>query len=368
MDSKELRDDFLKLARIALTGRQQDIQMILHRIGKRFKKNDPDFSKAVVELLSEDVSRTTPLRKYSESPLPVDLDSRLHLLKVDTMELEHEPVFPESISQVLKQVISERENSSSLHNLGLLPTKTIMFTGPPGVGKTLTARWLASKLNMPLLILDLAGVMSSYLGRTGNNVRFVLDYAKKTQCVLLIDELDSIAKRRDDSGEIGELKRLVNVLLQEIDDWPASGLLLAATNHPDLLDPAIWRRFEMILNFGLPDRGSSEEQIKRLLSAYTKNFGKYAKILSYVFSGLSFSDIERQINQAKRDSAISGLTMDEALERSIKKNPTLSKVDKLQLASILVKELKISQRQARELTGLSRDTIRNHINTSKTKR
>src|SRR5690606_32775240 len=108
--------------------------------------------------------------------------------------------------------------------------------------------------NRPLLILDLASVMSSYLGRTGTNLRHVLDYAKSLDCVLLLDELDAIAKRRDDRGEIGELKRLVTVLLQQIDDWPPKSLLIAATNHADLLDPALWRRFDVTLEFPIPDR------------------------------------------------------------------------------------------------------------------
>ena len=94
--------------------------------------------------------------------------------------------------------------------------------------------------------------MSSYLGRTGSNIRHVLDYAKGVDGVLLLDELDAIAKRRDDATDVGELKRLVTVLLQEIDDWPSSGLLIAATNHPGLLDPAVWRRFELRVSFPMP--------------------------------------------------------------------------------------------------------------------
>jgi len=94
--------------------------------------------------------------------------------------------------------------------------------------------------------------MSSFLGKTGSNIRVVLDFARRQPCVLLLDEFDAITKRRDDSAEIGELKRLVTVLIQAIDEWPADGLLVAATNHPELLDPAIWRRFDRVVEFPLP--------------------------------------------------------------------------------------------------------------------
>jgi len=188
--------------------------------------------------------------------------------------------------------------------LGLHPSKSILFTGPPGVGKTLAAKWIARQLNRPLLVLDLAAVMSSFLGRTGNNIRYVLDYAKNTECVLLLDELDAIAKRRDDTSEIGELKRLVTVLLQEIDDWPPTGLLIAATNHPDLLDPAVWRRFEVVVEFGKPERRQIEILVNRLLENQIENISKWSGVLSFVFSGKSYSEIERQITLIRKTSAI----------------------------------------------------------------
>src|ERR1700733_11402427 len=143
----------------------------------------------------------------------------------------------------------------------LHPTKSALFVGPPGVGKTLAARWIAKKLNRPLIVLDLSAVMSSFLGRTGNNVRNVLDYAKGVECIFLLDEFDAIAKRRDDAVEVGELKRLVTVLLQEIDEWPSSGILIAATNHPELLDPAVWRRFDLIVKFPMPAEDQLTEAV-----------------------------------------------------------------------------------------------------------
>ncbi len=229
----------------------------------------------------------------------------------------------------------------------------------------MAAKWIAYKLNKPLLILDLTAVMSSYLGRTGNNIRFVLDYAKNTDCVLLIDELDAIAKRRDDNSEIGELKRLVTVLLQEIDDWPASGLLIAATNHPDLLDPAIWRRFEVVLSFNNPAQPLIEQQLNVLLEDHLDNHNIWSKILSYVFVGKSFSDIERQISLARKAAAIDGQPLAEKLKELITNGVLLNKDQKIEIARNLIESRVMSQRQAHELTGLARETIRKGMGSKK---
>ncbi|MBT3107222.1 ATP-binding protein [Streptomyces sp. COG19] len=156
----------------------------------------------------------------------------------------------------------------------------------------MAARWLAYELKLPLLVLDLSSVMSSYLGRTGANIRKVLDYAKSSPSVLLLDELDTVAKRRDDAAEVGELKRLVTVLLQEIDDWPSSSLLLAATNHGELLDPAVWRRFDVVVDFPLPGPVELEEALHHYCgSAAPEGMGFLVRVLA----GASFADAERLV-------------------------------------------------------------------------
>lgn len=367
MDSKfkDLSNDFIQLARTALTGRQQDVQLIIHRVSKKFKSFSPELTESLIALLQESPTRTTPLRKHSETPLPVDLDSRLQLLRLENSTLDHEPILADRIQSNLKQVLSERKNTQVLLKHGLNPTKSILFNGPPGVGKTMAAKWIAAKLNKPLLILDLSAVMSSFLGRTGNNIRFVLDYAKNTDCILLLDELDAIAKRRDDSTEIGELKRLVTVLLQEIDDWPATGLLIAATNHPDLLDPAVWRRFEMVLNFNNPSTEQIEQQVSTLLKGHLEQTEEWSKILSYAFSGASFSEIERQINQLRKGAAIEGSSLDKKLEQLITLGSDLTKEQKIELARTLYDSGVVSQRRAQQLTGVARETIRKNVKKSK---
>jgi SpoVK/Ycf46/Vps4 family AAA+-type ATPase len=361
----EIEKDFVQLARIALAGRGQDVQALLQRLIRRYRDGAPQLAEALTSLVQESPTRASPLRRQAEVPLPVDLESRLHLLRVEEEPfLDQDPVFAPIVGEKLGQLVDERHQPDVLLRLGLEPTRTALFTGAPGVGKTLAARWIARQLKRPLLILDLAAVMSSFLGRTGNNVRQVLDYAKGMECVLLLDELDAIAKRRDDQGEIGELKRLVTVLIQQIDDWPASGLLLAATNHPDLLDPAIWRRFEAVVEFPLPDQSTISRFVRSSLEPYIERADLWARGLSLALHGRSFSDIDRDLARARRAAALRGAPLEDALADLFRADH-LPRDERVKLASHLVAENIVSQRKAQELTGIARDTIRTYIKTHK---
>lgn len=358
-ENDKIKDNFVHLARIALTDRPQDVQAFLHRIAKR--ADDPSLSAALVDLLRKRPTRSSPLRRTAEIPLPVDTDSRFQLLRVEeNPALPHEPIYTDKVRKTLTRLVEERRNVKALIEAGLEPTKTILFTGPPGVGKTLAAKWLARELKRPLLILDLSAVMSSYLGRTGSNLRHVLDYAKSIDGVLLLDELDAIAKRRDDTGEVGELKRLVTVLLQQLDDWPSTGLLIAATNHAELLDPAIWRRFEELVEFELPGREAARAFIKALLRRAAPKAEDWSDVLSAVLARHSFSDIERSVNSARRSAALNGNNLGEHLS-SLLNIDKRSKQDRIDLAVQLVQAGLASQRRAHEVTGVARDTIRERL-------
>ena len=232
--------------------------MLVRKYARRYRSTAPELAERLTALLRKTPTRTSPTRRTESGGLPVDGDSRLPLIRmIETPTLEIEPVYDIRTWTTLRQVVREREQRERLAQAGVDPTRSVLFTGPPGVGKTLAAKWIARELQQPLAILDLSAVMSSFLGRTGSNVRAVLDFARDHDCILLLDELDAVAKRRDDTSEIGELKRLVTVLLQEIDEWPPSGLLLAATNHAKLLDPAVWRRFEVVVEFPCRNRKES---------------------------------------------------------------------------------------------------------------
>lgn len=357
---KEYRDDIVHLARLGLSGRVQDVQLYLKRLVKRCQGDLPELAQQIEGLLRKSPTRSSPLRRESpESAMPVDLDSRLHLARVDERpKLETEPVFVEGVGQRLRQLIKERCQREKLERMGLQPTRSALFVGEPGVGKTLSAKWVARELGVPLVTLDLAAVMSSFLGRTGNNVRHVLEYAKGVDCVLLLDELDAIAKRRDDETEVGELKRLVTVLLQEIDTWPSTGLLLGATNHPSLLDPAIWRRFEMVVEFPKPDVDALRTIVERHLGQ-AEQHDTWRDVFTLLFRGSSFSDVEQAIKSARRQSVVSDHNDDQAFRQLLNSRiDSISRHDKADLAAELVRKGIVSQREAYDLTGVSRDTIR----------
>ena len=335
--------------------------MLVRKYARRYRSTAPELAERLTALLRENTPRVSPTRRIEPAALPVDGDSRLPLVRmIETPTLEIEPVYDTRTWAAVRQVAREREQSERLAQAGVDPTRSVLFTGPPGVGKTLAAKWIARELGQPLAILDLSAVMSSFLGRTGSNVRAVLDFARDHNCILLLDELDAVAKRRDDTSEIGELKRLVTVLLQEIDEWPPSCLLLAATNHAKLLDPAVWRRFEVVVEFPLPE----PEVVAAVLRDHLDldSISPWPAVLSRALAGSSFSDAFQAASLARRVSALEGCSVETALERVLHDLvKSLNGARRRQLAVSLAVDGVVSQRRVSAITGVSRDTIRKHL-------
>ncbi|AEV26996.1 AAA family ATPase [Azospira sp. APE16] len=372
---ENIEDDFANLARLAASEAHEDTRLLLARLVRKYRQQRPELAARLDQSLKASQTRSagnsilrrgTPVVEAGEVALPVDGDSRLALIRVfdDRVGLAP-PILPGGVHDAIGAIIRERQERERLAARGISPTRSAILVGPPGVGKTLSARWIASALGKPLWVLDLTAVMSSLLGKTGNNLRAALDHAKKHAAVLLLDEIDAIAKRRSDESDIGELKRLVTVMLQEVDQWPDSGLLLAATNHPELVDPALWRRFDLVLKFDAPDASAIAVAIQRFLGDDLKLFESWVDVLAAGLQGQSLSDVERSINALRRGHALQTAPLEQLIGSALgQRQEALSKAERLNLAIELAKAGQHTHMQISQMTGVARDTIRKHAGPS----
>lgn len=281
-----------------------------------------NYTKQLIEKLTlDDESRAANkfnkiLSAHSESTLsamgmkkdismPVDSESRTELADIIYPDNnKYNVILSKSNAEKLNSFILSYRNADKLNSLGIGVSNTLLLYGPPGCGKTKCAYLIARELNLPLVIARLDSLISSYLGTTAKNIRTLFEFAQKMPCVLFLDEFDAIAKARDDNNELGELKRVVNSLLQNVDSMSRDSLLLAATNHEKLLDTAVWRRFDYKLEIELPDL----EAIEKMFSLFTNGVGifsdKEKRELATAFLGLSGANVEEIVKKALRNSVI----------------------------------------------------------------
>ena len=248
---------------------------------------------------------------------PRDKDSLLELYDIirPTVSLD-DVVLPANQRKLLLQILQEHNENATLAEHNLPVANRLLLCGPPGCGKTMTANAIAHELGLPMAYVRLDGLVSSYLGQTSVNLRKVFTSVGTMPIVLFLDEFDAIAKKRDDGNEMGELKRVVTALLQNFDNMPDNVFLIAATNHEHLLDPAIWRRFNYVINFGYPDDEQRAELIGRWLAEYRVEHNLDIKKLTALTVDRSTAQIkELVISVAKRyvttDKAV---TMDDFIE------------------------------------------------------
>lgn len=201
-------------------------------------------------------------------------------------------MLPEVVATACAEVVEEQNRADLLRSNGIEPRSRILLAGAPGNGKTSLAEALAGELCLPLLAVRYDGVIGSYLGETAVRLARLMDHVRSRRCVVLFDEFDAIGKERGDEHETGEIKRVVSSLLLNVDALPSYVIVVAATNHPELLDRAVWRRFQLRLELPAPDRGAVMAWISSFESRSSIRLGLTAKQIDERLVGLSYAELE----------------------------------------------------------------------------
>ncbi|MFA6134571.1 MAG: AAA family ATPase [Phycisphaerae bacterium] len=304
-------DYLLELSKIVDGALARDQSKVIAYTEQLLKKMRTDGKEAEAGRLERSLRRSRGhelvASKLAEADrIPVDGDSRLKLADQSWVVAgDVRVVLTEPGQRVVDRFLTYVRNADRLISRGVGVSPTMLLYGPPGCGKTETARWIASQLSLPLVTARVDALISSFLGNTAKNLRFLFEHVASRPCVLFLDEMDALAKLRDDQHELGELKRVVVSLLQNIDSLDGHTVMIAASNHPHLLDPAVWRRFSYKLEMSLPDPGQRLEMFRLFLGQWL-TAEEDAAILVEVTEGMNGSDIRQLSQDAIREAVIAG--------------------------------------------------------------
>jgi len=297
--------EVVKIAEWGLRGDAGRVSAYLSQLIERLEqKGDEKAVQRLRALFDENVPAITTSSVGAPARLPVDGESRLALADEANIDpTEYAVVLDQTTRVRIEEFISFVKNADELeaHGVGLSPS--LITYGPPGTGKTQLARYIAGRLAMPLVTARADTLISSFLGSTSKNLRTLFDHVSRRHCILFLDEIDAFAKLRDDQQELGELKRVVVSLLQNLDAMNHQTVLIAATNHDHLLDPAIWRRFAFRIPLALP---RAEQRRAMLELFFTSKYAEQIDIecITQLTENMSGSDLRQLALDAMRDSIV----------------------------------------------------------------
>lgn len=257
-----------------------------------------------LEAILEGRERRRPLQVSTLKALPTTRDDAPLLNLVQPRTTFRDVVLHPNVEQTLSQTLAEFSERSVLAAHGLDPRSRLLFVGPPGCGKSVTAEAVAHELGLPLAKVQLATVVSSYLGQTARHLDEILEFCREGTWVLLFDELDMFAKERGDTTEHGELRRVVAAFLQLLDDFRGDSLIIATSNHPALLDDAVWRRFHEVVGFDPPTQREIEELVRVKLRGIETEFSR--REAARALKGMTHADIEMACHAAARTAVLEG--------------------------------------------------------------
>ena len=362
----EVFDLLPKIIRACYEEDRKALEALSLMIIKKIKKDYPDTAAEIAKVMSYNRYEGASARSLDLDPPPVDKETRSSLVNIEEPFDVNDPILDDYTRRQLDDFLRERGLIEKFIEENITPPNSLLLNGAPGVGKTYIAKWISYKLNLPLVTLDLASSISSFLGRSGQNIQSVFDYAKTQNSVLFLDELDAIAKRRDDAGDLGELKRLVNVLLKELESCPSTCVIIAATNHPELLDRAIWRRFDRSLTIPMPGECERRCLMQRHLDKHLTSMGN--DLIDYLVkmtNNINAADICKFCEHIKRQFILS--PQDEkdiiVLSELFKIVDVVSKDDKVAICQKLKRDFpKLKQRDISIITRISLATVNRYIN------
>jgi len=282
-----------------------DLLLELVRAGARGEQ--PLFRKALEALIAEErakqhhilADRLTGYLTRSEPSKPVStptyrngLTTNLFFELNPTRRMD-DLILSDIIRATCEELVEEQNRADLLRSHNLEPRHRILLAGPPGNGKTSLAEALAAELAVPLLVVRYESVIASYLGETAVRLSRLFEQVRTRQCVLFFDEFDVISKERGDIHETGEIKRVVSSLLLQVDALPSYVIVVTATNHPELLDRAVWRRFQIRLELPAPTHKQAEEWFRRFEDRMGEKLGVSVGTLAKSLKGANFSELEQ---------------------------------------------------------------------------
>ena len=218
----------------------------------------------------------------------------------------HDLVLTQKTKKVLERVIKEHKTLRDIRAHGLAPRKKLLLVGPPGTGKTMTASAIAGELSLPLFVVRLDRLITRFMGETATKLRLIFDAIAQTRAVYLFDEFDAIGSERGLGNDVGEIRRIVNSFLQMVEQDTSDSLIIAATNHPSILDRALFRRFDDIVQYGLPTIAEIQAALRSKLSgSRISSKISWVKLASKA-KGLSYADVTRATTDALKHALIEG--------------------------------------------------------------
>ena len=282
-------DLILSLIKAGARGDQSQLLKTVEALAadERAKNHSILADRLIAQLQQDSNGRPKPLSPQPARSLSAPLVTEI----TPTRRLE-DMILSAEAEQAVRELVEEQHRADLLRAHNLEPRSRILLAGPPGNGKTSLAEAIADALNAPFLVVRYEAVIGSYLGETAQRIGQVFEHARSRQCVLFFDEFDAIGKERGDLHETGEIKRVVSSLLLQIDSLPSYVVVVTASNHPELLDRAVWRRFQIRLGLPMPKQVQIEEWFKRFEMRTGHTFGLSPRSLAQRLKGLSFAEIE----------------------------------------------------------------------------